>query len=60
MATTDLKWVFRPDADRPPEERALDGTAVHATHSSAPDGTRDIVLVDGTQLRVTRAELVVE
>lgn len=60
MATTDLKWVFRPDANRPPEELALDGTPVHATYPPAPDGTRDIVLADGSQLRVTRAEIVAE
>lgn len=60
MATTDLTWVFRPDANRPADERALDGARVHATHSPAPDGTRDIVLADGAQLRVTRKELVAE
>lgn len=60
MATTDLKWVFRPDRSRPAEELAFDGAAVHATHSPARDGTRAIVLADGTQSRVTREELVAE
>jgi hypothetical protein len=56
----DLVWVFRPDASRPAEVRALAGVPVHDPGRVGPDGAAEVVLRDGSRVRATRAEIVAE
>ena len=56
----ELTWVLRPAATRPQRIRALAGTPVHAASSVGVDGEVDLVLRDGTRVRVTAAEIEAE
>lgn len=56
----DLRWVFRPAPDREVKIRALDGLPVHSVRATGVDGLTDVVLSDGTHLRVARTEIVAE
>jgi hypothetical protein len=57
---TVLTWVFRPDPSRPAALRALAGSRVYAMSQVGDDGRAEVVLHDGTRLRATPAEIVVE
>ncbi len=57
---TELTWVLRPDAGRPAPVRALSGVPVHAVGTPGRDGRVDVVLRDGTRVRVSRTEIVAE
>lgn len=56
----ELRWVFRPAGTRPLPIRALAGTPVHAAGPASTDGHVNVVLTDGTRLRVTPIEIVAE
>ncbi len=56
----ELTWVLRPAATRPARIRALEGRRIHAVGPVGPDGATDVVLRDGTRLRVAQAEIVAE
>src|SRR5262249_16806967 len=56
----ELNWIFRPAPIRPEQIRALAGMAVHATGPVGVDGEADVVLRDGTRVRVKPVEIVAE
>lgn len=58
--TAELRWVFRPASGRPADLRALTGQPVHGTGPTGQDGQADVILADGTRVRVTRAEIIAE
>jgi hypothetical protein len=53
-------WIFRPRPSRPADVVALSGARVHGAGAVDTDGTREIVLQDGTRVRADRAEVVIE
>jgi hypothetical protein len=55
-----LTWVFRPAGSRPAPVRARAGSKVHAFGAVGADGRTEVVLQDGTRLRVLPAEVVAE
>lgn len=57
---TDQKWVFRPRGSREAEIAALSGAGIHGAGAVGPDGTRELVLQDGTRVRADRTEVVSE
>jgi hypothetical protein len=57
---TELRWVLRPDTARPAAVRALAGRLVHAVGVVGTDGFMEVVLHDGTRLRVRPTEVVTE
>lgn len=56
----DRKWVFRPRDSRDAEITALSGVGIHGAGAVGPDGTRELVLQDGTRVRADRTEVVSE
>lgn len=54
----ELTWVLRPSVTRPSHVQALAGRLIHATSPVDPDSQTEVVLEDGTHLRVTPAEIV--
>lgn len=57
---TDQRWVFRPRDSREAEIVALSGAGIHGAGAAGPDGTRELVLQDGTRVRADRTEIVSE
>ena len=56
----ELTWVFRPASERAAEIRAFDGMPVHASGPAGPDGSKSVVLRDGSRVWARRGELVAE
>ena len=54
----ELSWIFQPAPDRPDVVQALAGTPVHGVGVFGADGHTEVVLRDGTRLRISRAEIV--
>ena len=58
--TAELRWVFRPEHDRPARIQALAGAPIHASGPVCADGRKGVVLGDGTRVRAQAAEIVAE
>ncbi len=56
----ELNWIFRPEPARPSQVRELAGRPIHAAGPIGPDGEKEVVLRDGTHLRVKPTEIVAE
>jgi hypothetical protein len=52
--------LFRPRASRPADIPILGGATIHGTGPADADGSRLVVLQDGTRVRAERAEVVSE
>jgi hypothetical protein len=60
MGAVEQVWVLRPEAGRSEALLALSGRPVHAVGAVGTDGQVDVVLRDGTRVRVRPREIVAE
>lgn len=54
------RWVLRPRPSQPPHVQAHAGALVYGVSAADDNGNVDVVLPDGTRLRVSRTEIVSE